>query len=139
MKEKPWYASGIQFDCVGCADCCKNHGEYQYVFVDEKDILAIIAYLGMTRAEFLGEYCIEVEDWISIRPGAEDCPFLEGHACRIYSVRPKQCETWPFWNENLEREKWEGPVRKCCPGIGRGKLHTAYEIEKIARERDEWF
>ena len=67
------------------------------------------------------------------------CPFLapEG-GCQVYAARPKQCRTWPFWEENLDRARWEGPVRDCCPGIGTGPLHPAAEVERIARENEEW-
>jgi Fe-S-cluster containining protein len=69
-----------------------------------------------------------------------DCPLLdEAQRCRAYAVRPKQCATWPFWTENLVPEVWHGPVSACCPGVGRGRLYTAADIRRIARERDRWY
>ena len=77
---------------------------------------------------------------MSLRMDAPACPFLqEDQRCGIYPVRPKQCATWPFWEENLERENWEGSVKDCCPGIGKGKLHSAAEVERVARETEEWY
>ena len=69
------------------------------------------------------------------------CPFQEpSGVCSIYPVRPKQCATWPFWEENLASEEvWNGPVAACCPGIGRGPLHPREEIERIARETEAWY
>ena len=68
------------------------------------------------------------------------CPFLGAdNRCHIYPVRPKQCATWPFWEENLERASWDGPVRECCPGIGSGPLHSAEEVERLAAETEAWY
>lgn len=54
---------------------------------------------------------------------SHDCIMLDrtsapGKAiCSLYSVRPVQCRTWPFWPENLEnREAWDG-LKEECPGI----------------------
>jgi len=30
-------------------------------------------------------------------------------------------------------------VRERCPGIGQGRLHSAEEIERLARETEEWY
>jgi uncharacterized protein len=62
----------------------------------------------------------------------------ENH-CRIYPVRPKQCDTWPFWKENLKKSVWEGSVAACCPGIGRGRRYLKEEIEALAEERADWY
>jgi Fe-S-cluster containining protein len=63
------------------------------------------------------------------------CAFLdENNRCKIYPVRPKQCATWPFWTENLERAAWEGPVKDCCPGIGKGELTLRMRAHR-ARDR----
>ena len=81
-----------------------------------------------------------LDGWVTLQMAEEACRFLrEDHTCAIYPVRPKQCATWPFWEENLERERWEGPVRERCPGIGQGRLHSAEEIERLARETEEWY
>ena len=47
-----------------------------------------------------------------------------------------QCRTWPFWPENLDRATWHGPVRKHCPGAGKGRLYSRAEIEELARMTD---
>ena len=55
-------------------------------------------------------------------------------------MRPKQCATWPFWEENLRDEaRWKGPVGECCPGIGQGPLFSAEEVERQARETEAWY
>lgn len=135
-----FYEQGIAFECTACGRCCKTHGEYSYVYLAEADIDAISAYLGLHRHEFLERSCGTEDGYVFLRSTDSDCLFLEGQRCRIYPVRPKQCSTWPFWLENLvSEETWNGPVRSCCPGIGQGKIHSAQEIEAIARSRDDWY
>lgn len=139
MTEEKWYSSGLEFSCKSCAGCCKTHGEYAYIYVNEKDISAIAKFLGLGGAEFFERYCLEFDGLIHFREDEGDCHFLEGNRCRIYPVRPKQCETWPFWTSNLFRQTWEGPVAECCPGVAHGRHYTQEEIERIARERDDWY
>ena len=140
MSSKPWYGKGLRFECTQCGNCCKNHGEYAYVYLAEHDVERITHFLGLPRERFLREYCQIEDGWVSLRMDAPACPFLqEDNRCAIYPVRPKQCATWPFWQENLEREMWEGPVKECCPGIGKGELVPADEVERIARETEEWY
>jgi Fe-S-cluster containining protein len=140
MPAKPWYHAGLRFSCTQCGNCCRNHGAYSYVYLAERDIEAIAAHLGLTRKRFLRDYCKREGGWVSLRMDRPACPFLQAdNRCGIYPVRPKQCATWPFWKENLERATWDGPVRECCPGLDKGELHPATEVERTARETDEWY
>ncbi|MFK7788399.1 MAG: YkgJ family cysteine cluster protein, partial [Phycisphaeraceae bacterium] len=48
-----------------------------------------------------------------------DCTFFDsvGRKCTIYSVRPGQCRTWPFWSSNMKnRRGWEMSA-ETCPGM----------------------
>ena len=140
MTAKPWYSNGLRFTCTRCGNCCKNHGDYTHVYLAPADVSAIALHLGLHPREFLETYCKAEDGWVVLRMDAPACPFLEdGNRCGIYPVRPKQCATWPFWTENLSRAAWEGPVKRDCPGIDHGELHTRAEIERIARETDEWY
>lgn len=140
MAPKPWFANGLRFECTGCGNCCRNHGDYTFVYLAERDIEAMSEHLGLSRARFLDRYCEEVDGWVTLQMGEEACPFLdEANRCGVYEVRPKQCATWPFWEENLEQATWEGPVKDCCPGIGKGPLTSAEEALRIARETEAWY
>lgn len=46
----------------------------------------------------------------------------------MYSARPVQCRTWPFWPENVETpEDWKH-ITQICPGSGQGRVYRAEEI-----------
>ena len=140
MPRKPWYAKGLRFQCTQCGNCCRNHGEYAYVYLSSADVEAISAHLGLSRRAFLRRYCTRDRGWITLRMDQPACPFLGAdNRCGVYPVRPKQCATWPFWQDNLERATWDGPVRETCPGIGRGPLHSREEIERTAAETEAWY
>lgn len=140
MSPKSWYSKGLRFECTQCGNCCRNHGDYSFVYLSDLDVARISEHLGLTEERFLAEHCQLVDGWVTLRMDEPACAFLlEDQRCAIYPVRPKQCATWPFWEENLEERVWKGPVAECCPGIGRGDLVPAEEVERIARETEEWY
>lgn len=139
-RSKAWYRKGLRFDCTRCGNCCRSHGRYAYVYLAPADVRAIAAHLGLSPADFLASYCAEEDGYVLLRMDEPACPFLTAQGtCSIYPVRPKQCATWPFWEENLERAVWEGAVKAVCPGVGTGPLHAAEAIERSARETEDWY
>jgi uncharacterized protein len=140
MLRKAWYDKGLRFECSGCGNCCRSHGEYAYVYLAPADVRAIARHLELPEAEFLARHCREEDGYVCLRMDEPACPFLTAdQRCRIYPVRPKQCASWPFWQENLERATWRESVQTICPGTGQGPLHSRAEIERSARETEEWY
>lgn len=141
MTDKPWYHKGLRFECQRSGNCCKTHGEYAYVYLAPPDVTAIAAFLELSEAEFLARHCRAEDGYTLLDIDAPECPFLgPEHACAIYPVRPKQCATWPFWQETLaDPARWHGEVSACCPGIGRGPLIPVEEVERQARETERWY
>lgn len=141
MADARWYEEGLRFQCTQCGNCCRNHGDYTYVYLTEVELEEMPAFLGLTRSEFLRRYGTkEPGSFWSLRMDQPACPFLsEDGRCQVYEVRPKQCRTWPFWEENLVEEVWKGPVKDCCPGLDQGKLTSADEVDRIAAETEAWF
>ncbi len=137
-KKDRWYENGLHFECSQCGQCCG--GMPGYVWVTEKEVIRIAEYLGISLEEFMDNFLKQVGKRLSLRerPKKEnyDCIFLErtesGARCKIYPVRPKQCRTWPFWKMNIDTpEDWLRANGR-CPGINRGKLYEADEIESVA-------
>ena len=137
--KRPWYRKGLHFQCQpGCANCCG--GDPGDVWVDDKEKAAIAAFMQLAVKTFNSTYVRKVADGDSLREKRNgDCILLraDGSGCSVYSARPRQCRTFPFWPENvISRRAWEGLKRE-CPGIGKGRLWTAAEIERMLAETDE--
>jgi uncharacterized protein len=133
MSKKPWYENGLQFQCSGCGNCCT--GEPGVVWVSDEELQQIADFLD----EPVGGVKIEHTRLIGSRRTLKefangDCTFFDGktRGCRIYSLRPTQCKTWPFWSSNLESEETWQQTQDECPGAGQGKLYTLDEINTEA-------
>jgi hypothetical protein len=106
----------------------------------DSEVRALAKATSLRRPEFLERFCQSVDGWITLRMDTPACPFLNADArCAVNDIRPRQCRAWPFWQENLKRTTWEGPVSDCCPGIGQGPRHSAREVERIAGELEEFY
>ncbi len=58
--------------------------------------------------------------------------------CSIYSVRPLQCRTWPFWPENLEdKQSWNKAARK-CHGMNAGRRSFTLKQIEALRDAKDW-
>jgi Fe-S-cluster containining protein len=87
--------------------------------------------LGITAAAFTQNYCDQEAGIWKLKNGpTDDCVFLKDKRCSVYLGRPTQCRTWPFWPEVMNAKTWGGEVAKFCPGVGKGKVWTAAEVEK---------
>ncbi|HMN68016.1 MAG TPA: YkgJ family cysteine cluster protein [Bdellovibrionales bacterium] len=128
MKKKFW-AEGLRFECQGAGGCCISRGGYGAVYLTIDDRRRLAAELELGTALFTRRYCERSSGvWKLKEPGPE-CVFLAGSKCSVYTARPTQCRTWPFWPEVLNARAWTGEVAALCPGIGKGRLWTAAEIE----------
>jgi Fe-S-cluster containining protein len=128
LQQDPWYEDGLRFRCTRCGNCCT--GAPGFVWVNEEEEHAIADFIGEDRTQFAALYVRNVDRGRSLRERANgDCVFFEaGKGCTIYSIRPRQCRTWPFWESNLQSpETWE-ETRAACPGAGSGQLFSAEEI-----------
>ncbi len=131
----PWYAEGLRFECRRCGSCCGGFPGFVWVSDEEAD--AIARRLGIGREEFLREYCKRVgRRWTLREVENFNCVMLEGGGCSIYDVRPVQCLTFPFWNQNLRtRRAWDAAARS-CRGMNEGELRALAEIERARGMRE---
>lgn len=134
-----WYEGGLRFECTRSGRCCRAHGRYDRVYLDDGDARALARHLGLSLSELERRYCWFEDGWRLLRFERRACVFLDRRSgeCSIYPARPRQCRTWPFWPQNLDRRVWEREIAPFCPGVGRGRLYRADEIERIAAEAGE--
>jgi len=100
------------------------------VWVNDEEERAIADFLDEDPTRFAAFHVRTLDRGRSLREKANgDCVFYEaGTGCTIYSVRPRQCRTWPFWESNVQSpEAWEETCA-VCPGAGQGMLVSAEEI-----------
>ena len=127
-------APGLRFECTRCGGCCTSRGEYGYVYLNDREVVAIARYLGLVPHEFRRKYTfIDEYGWTQVV--LEDrCVFLNPDgSCRIYPVRPVQCRTFPFWRDLVDDGEWTAEARELCEGVGHGKLHQIEDVEPLMR------
>ena len=133
---RPWYDDGLRFECVpDCGQCCVNHDDYAYVYLEDGDAEALAAHLGIDDSEFRSRYTVREDGRTALRMDAPHCVFLDGRRCGVYEARPTQCRTFPFWRENLSSRRVWKRLRRFCPGIDRGAVHHAGTIRIEAARR----
>lgn len=142
QAQPEWYSGGLKFSCTQCGRCCT--GPPGYVWFSPEEARDIADYLNINEDKFLQSYAHQIKGRWSlneIQRGREhDCVFLartpQGQAtCSIYSVRPTQCRTWPFWPENLSTPTQWRRVARSCPGVNQGQLYGVEQI-RIIRDRN---
>ena len=162
-QRDPWFSKGLKFTCTQCGNCCT--GGPGFVWISDVEIQRLAEFLKLTTAEVLKKYCRKVGGRWSLKErktpeGLYDCVFLTGgeaepaakgrelsadapvpvtpRGCAIYSVRPLQCRTWPFWESNLAvPEAWERAASR-CPGMGEGDRHFTREKIESLRDAKDW-
>jgi uncharacterized protein len=131
-SDDPWYREGLAFTCTRCGACCT--GAPGYVWVNAEEISRLAEFRGLSIDAFGRQFVRQVGDRLSLveRPGG-DCIFWDKKVgCTVYEARPIQCQTWPFWPENLAtREDWDH-VTSLCPGSGQGQFFSVEEIRATA-------
>ncbi len=104
-------------DCRECANCCR----VATVKLRDREVEKLAKFIGVTRREFLRDYCelSEEEGLILKRTEESGCVFLEGKLCGVYDVRPMTCEDFPHLvrgEGSLVSRMWEMPDRATyCP------------------------
>ena len=138
-NDDSFYRDGLNFECQQCSSCCRH--ETGHVYLSTLEIDSIISFLKIERSEFIQKYCKRVNAFNSLRislieKSNFDCIFWnkEIKGCKIYSVRPTQCRTYPFWPSILQSKNIWDECAKGCPGINKGKIRDYDEIVKKKKE-----
>ena len=132
---KPWYAAGIHFQCQACGRCCR--GEPGVVWVTRQEQERLAESLGTSLREFARKFVRRIGLRVSLREHANGDCALYDRGCMTYAVRPMQCRTFPFWHVLLRSPLGFYEATRNCRGVGKGRLYSREEIERISEGRFE--
>lgn len=106
--------------CEACGGACCT-GKSGYIWAKYPEIEQMATFLDLSVEEFATMYLKKVKHRYSLVEKQLDadnfaCIFFDEKEkkCTIYSVRPRQCRTFPFW-ETFKKNTKE--VKDECPGI----------------------
>lgn len=138
MNRPEFWDSGLRFICTQCSRCCRH--DSGYVFLSRVDLERLAGTLACSPSEVVEQYC----RWVPFGPDAHlslreqanmDCVFWADGGCSVYSGRPLQCRTYPFWQTIVdEPSHWDEEAAE-CPGIGIGPARPAREIADAVAAR----
>lgn len=123
----------IRFECTSCGRCCLGHPDEHYIELAPGEAKAIRKRLDMDKKEFKRDYLVKlpgIGKGIRINQQGRCVLLDEQGRCSVYSTRPRQCMTYPFWPELMHSaEAWEAEAAR-CEGINRGGVIALTTIEK---------
>jgi len=94
------------------------------------EIVEIAEFLGTALEEFRARHVRRVGARLSLKERPDgDCEMYED-GCKVYSVRPAQCRTFPFWPYNVHSAGAWRHVGRECPGVGEGRTFSLSEIRE---------
>jgi len=106
--------------CVACGGHCCT-GESGYIWIKYEEIKQMARFVNLSIEDFATMYLRKVKHRYSLKekqlaPDNFACVFFDENIqqCTVYAVRPRQCRTFPFWEQFKNNEE---EVRKECPGI----------------------
>jgi len=111
-----------------------SRGQYGFVYMTLEDRRRMAKVLKLRTSVFTRTYCDFDGEYWHLKDPDKNCQFLDGKRCTVYLGRPAQCRTWPFWPENMNAKTWNKDVAAFCPGVGKGRLYSAKEIEALLRQ-----
>lgn len=120
IRQDGYEFSFLPSACESCGGACCI-GESGYIWISRPEIEAVAEYLQMPVEEFAQNYLIRAKNRYSLREEKVEgmgyaCIFFDTQKrlCSIYNVRPKQCRTFPFW-EQFKNDTKE--LTQECPGV----------------------
>lgn len=83
------------FDCLSCANCCRNHSP----IIEPEEIPTLCKSIGISSSELFEKY-VEMDEDGDFVFQSQPCPMLnlEDNKCKIYEERPKACREYPHTN-----------------------------------------
>jgi hypothetical protein len=89
--------------------------------MDAEDVLRASHHLKISPEQFKSQYLKrDGYLWLVDVTEKNPCPFLLPAGCQIHHAKPKQCQDYPFWPENVASERAWQAAAVDCPGINAG-------------------
>ena len=136
-----WREKKLRFECQRCGRCCKS--PEGFVFISTDDLEQLATRLNITNRALQRDWCTRFHKFIVLKnkPNGE-CIFyteIDGEPrCKVYTARPMQCRTYPFWQQNLISPDSWAKEKLVCPGIGKGKVVSQDRIEEALKSGHSW-
>ncbi len=129
--KKPWYKDGLPLP-VHRLRRLLHGGAGLCVGQQRRRSPISLPQVGLEVEDFESEYVRQIgvrKSLVEFENG--DCVFFDGKTrkCRVYTARPRQCRTWPFWESNVRTPEAWAETCQVCPGSGTGRLYQLGEIE----------
>ena len=110
------------FNPVACEQCRGNccRGTRGYIWIDMDELEMIAASMKMSIDSFFEQYVRLVGTKLSLQERLFNneylCCFFDpaDNRCSIYELRPKQCQTFPFWDRFFYKTQ---ELLDECPGV----------------------
>ena len=103
------------------------------MFLTEPESEVIRHRLQLSRGWFRRRYLQRLEEGELVLASGKGgrCIFLgDNGQCRVYTVRPVQCRTYPFWPELAGNARaWNSEARR-CEGVNQGKVIPVTTIRR---------
>ena len=131
---------GLRFECTGCGLCCTQRGGYAHVYVSTAEVADLATLLEMTPGKFRRRHTFVDElGWRQLRFRDGACTFLDPatNRCTVYTARPVQCRTFPYWPEMIGPSGWRQGAKALCEGMGRGAVVPREDVAAAIREMEE--
>jgi len=105
--------------CEKCGGkCCR--GRQGYIWLSMEELKGMADARGMSPDAFAQQYVRQIDGQLSLKERMMNnehfCCFLDpiDHRCTIYTHRPEQCRTFPFWEDFKEDND---NLLLACPGV----------------------
>lgn len=140
-EQLPWYKDGLRFQCTECGKCCS--GSPGFVWVTNEEMQEIASFLHISLEAFQKKYTRFAYDRYALiekKSSSQnyDCIFLKDNKCQVYSHRPKQCRSYPWWIQNLHSEESWKEAAHHCEGISdTAPLISGTEIQRLLQTNNQ--
>lgn len=114
-----------KFDCLTCANCCKNYSPR----FKTPDVKRVAKKLSIKESVFIDTY-LRVDEDGDFVVKSSPCPFLDAdNTCSIYDFRPSDCARFPYTDEDVIIKRQELTIKNSefCP-------ITFYVLERLLQK-----